>query len=144
MQSHSIIYLMLSVKCDILNSSMCYILILTYTGNCIFQNAITSALFVVMGLQRIFSTTTIIIGLFISVDYGLCDEFKCRGYDREYPSDDTGTWSWKTHILWTVIYICGLALFSAYFTILEKFIFTPVSVSLNLSSCFLLVVISVM
>lgn len=73
-----------------------------------------------MGLQRIFSTTTIIVGLFISVDYGLCDEFKCRGFEREHRSDDTGEWSWQAHSIWTTIYICGLALFSFCFTVLDR------------------------
>lgn len=73
-----------------------------------------------MGLQRIFSTTTIIVGLFISVDYGLCDEFKCRGYEREHHSDDAGEWSWQTHSIWTAIYILGLAFFAFCFTLLER------------------------
>lgn len=75
-----------------------------------------------MGLQRIFSTTTIIVGLFISVDYGLCDEFKCRGFEREHHSDDAGDWNWQTHSIWTTIYIFGLALFAFYFTALDRFL----------------------
>lgn len=75
-----------------------------------------------MGLQRIFSTTTIIVGLFVAVDYGLCDEFRCRGYERERRSDDAGSWSWRTHSFWAAIYIMGLALFAAYYTLLDRFI----------------------
>lgn len=75
-----------------------------------------------MGLQRIFSATTIIVGLFIAVDYGLCDEFRCRGYERERYADDGGKWSWKTHAFWTAAYILGLALFAAYFTLLDRYI----------------------
>lgn len=85
-----------------------------------------------MGLQRIFSSTTIIVGLFISVDYGLCDEFRCRGMERENKSDDTGGWPWQTHAIWAAVYICGLSLFSAHYTFLERNLIPmqPVSVIL--------------
>lgn len=73
-----------------------------------------------MGLQRIFSCTTIIVGLFISVDYGLCDEFRCRGYERETRAEDAGDWTSKTHIIWSGVYILGLAFYAAYFTIMER------------------------
>jgi hypothetical protein len=72
-----------------------------------------------MGLRKIFCTTAIIVGLFISVDYGLCDEFRCRGSDRERPSDDAGDWSWQSHFVWTFLYIAGLALWSLDYTLLE-------------------------
>lgn len=74
-----------------------------------------------MGLHRIFSTTTVIVGLFISVDYGLCDEFVCRGYDRQQVADDAGSWSWKTHSIWTGLYIFSLTLFAAFFTLLDRY-----------------------
>lgn len=73
-----------------------------------------------MGLQRIFSATTIIVGLFIAVDYGLCDEFRCRGFEREKVPDDVGPWNWQTHAIWTTVYIAGLALFAAYFALLDR------------------------
>jgi hypothetical protein len=72
-----------------------------------------------MSLQKIFCSTTIIVGLFISVDYGLCDEFRCRGYEREQRSDDAGDWSWQSHFVWTFLYIVGLALWSLNYTLLE-------------------------
>jgi hypothetical protein len=72
-----------------------------------------------MSLQKIFCSTTIIVGLFISVDYGLCDEFRCRGNDREQRSDDAGDWSWQSHSVWTFVYILGLALWSLSYTLLE-------------------------
>lgn len=72
-----------------------------------------------MGLRKIFCSTTIIVGLFISVDYGLCDEFRCRGNERDQPSDDTGDWSWQSHFVWTFLYILGLALWSLNYTLLE-------------------------
>nr|CAI5838836.1 unnamed protein product [Callosobruchus analis] len=75
-----------------------------------------------MGLQRIFSATTIIVGLFISIDYGLCDEFRCRGYEREKIIDDSGGWSWHTHVAWTAVYVAGLALFAAYFSLLDLYV----------------------
>lgn len=82
-----------------------------------------------MGLQKIFSSTTIIVGLFISVDYGLCDEFRCRGAERETKADDTGGWSWQTHATWATIYICGLSLFSAHYTFLERYLVPAPTVS---------------
>ncbi|ERL87055.1 uncharacterized protein LOC109538624 [Dendroctonus ponderosae] len=73
-----------------------------------------------MGLHRIFSTTTVIVGLFISVDYGLCDEFVCRGYDRAQLFDDTGSWSWQVHSIWTQAYIFSLILIAAFYTLLDR------------------------
>lgn len=75
-------------------------------------------LIAVMSLQRIFSSTTIIVGLFISVDYGLCDEFRCRG--REVSAHVTtikGTWGVKA--IWTFVYVGALAAFAMFFTLLE-------------------------
>ncbi|XP_067004999.2 uncharacterized protein [Anabrus simplex] len=77
-----------------------------------------------MGLQQIFCSTTIVVGLFVSVDYGLCDEFRCRGNEREHRSEDAGYWSWKIHSSWTVIYIIGLALWSLHHTLLEGLLVT--------------------
>lgn len=88
-----------------------------------------------MGLQRIFSTTTIIVGLFISVDYGLCDEFRCRGNERERRSDDAGVWTWQTHSIWAAVYIAGLFLFATFFTLLDRFL-VPVGM-VSRSICFL-------
>ncbi|XP_015601302.1 uncharacterized protein LOC107270636 isoform X2 [Cephus cinctus] len=72
-----------------------------------------------MSLQRIFSTTTIIVGLFISVDYGLCDEFRCRG--REVSAHTASMrGSWGTRAVWTFIYVGALAAFAMVFTMLES------------------------
>ncbi|KAK7866636.1 hypothetical protein R5R35_011542 [Gryllus longicercus] len=75
-----------------------------------------------MGLQQIFCSTTIVVGLFVSVDYGLCDEFRCRGNEREHRSEDAGPWSWQVHSLWTVLYIVALALWTLHSTLLEGFL----------------------
>jgi hypothetical protein len=82
-------------------------------------------LLTVMSLQKIFCSTTIIVGLFISVDYGLCDEFRCRGNEREHPSEDAGDWSWQSHSVWTFVYILGLALWSLSYTLLERYLVIP-------------------
>jgi hypothetical protein len=79
-----------------------------------------------MCLRRIFSVTLIIVGLFIAVDYSLCNEFRCRGYDRLHVADDRGQWTWKVHTMWTVVYIIGLALCAAYFTLLEHMLLTTI------------------
>ncbi|XP_051163407.1 uncharacterized protein LOC127282886 [Leptopilina boulardi] len=72
-----------------------------------------------MSLQRIFSSTTIIVGLFISVDYGLCDEFRCRG--REISGHTMSMrGSWGIRAVWTFVYVLALAAFTMFFTILER------------------------
>ncbi|XP_011306437.1 uncharacterized protein [Fopius arisanus] len=71
-----------------------------------------------MSLQRIFSSTTIIVGLFISVDYGLCDEFRCRG--REVSGHTVKMRGpWGARAIWTLVYVAALALFAMFFTLLE-------------------------
>ncbi|XP_074097035.1 uncharacterized protein LOC141526128 [Cotesia typhae] len=71
-----------------------------------------------MSLQRIFSSTTIIVGLFISVDYGLCDEFRCRG--REVSAHTLMMrGSWGVRAVWTLVYVASLAVFALVFTLLE-------------------------
>lgn len=83
-------------------------------------------MFSVMSLQRIFSSTTIIVGLFISVDYGLCDEFRCRG--REVSSHTTAAvrGSWGARAVWTFVYVGSLAAFAMFFTMLERHYTTAV------------------
>ncbi|XP_034239023.1 uncharacterized protein LOC117643942 [Thrips palmi] len=73
----------------------------------------------IMGLQKVFCATTIVIGLFVSVDYALCDEFHCRGYEREKVEDDGGQWNRTTHFLWGLTYIAGLGLWCFHFSVLE-------------------------
>ena len=71
-----------------------------------------------MSLQRIFSSTTIIVGLFISVDYGLCDEFRCRGREvSAHAALARGTWGVRA--VWTFVYVGALAAFAMFFTLLE-------------------------
>lgn len=94
-----------------------------------------------MGLHRIFSTTIVIVGLFICVDYGLCDEFVCRGYDRVKLSDDTGSWSWQVHSIWTQAYILSLILIAAFYTLLDRCVvpsYSTVLISGPISRCLLL------
>lgn len=85
-------------------------------------------LFSVMSLQRIFSSTTIIVGLFISVDYGLCDEFRCRGRETSgHTMQMRG--SWGIRAVWTFVYVLALAAFTMFFTILERLFTTGVKVA---------------
>ncbi|XP_066600836.1 uncharacterized protein [Prorops nasuta] len=72
-----------------------------------------------MSLQRIFSSTTIIVGLFISVDYGLCDEFRCRGREvSAHTASMRGAWGIRA--VWTFVYVGALAAFAMFFTMLER------------------------
>ncbi|XP_048516158.1 uncharacterized protein LOC105691561 isoform X2 [Athalia rosae] len=72
-----------------------------------------------MSLQRIFSITTVLVGLFISVDYGLCDEFRCRG--REVSAHTASMrGSWGTRAVWTLVYFASLASLAMFFTMLER------------------------
>jgi hypothetical protein len=95
-----------------------------------------------MCLRRIFSVTLIIVGLFIAVDYSLCNEFRCRGYDRLHVADDRGQWTWKVHTMWTVVYIIGLALCAAYFTLLEHMLLTTIEMPQETNSAALLATVS--
>lgn len=80
-----------------------------------------------MGLQKIFSATTAVVGLFISVDYGLCDEFRCRGIDVPSSTDETVI-GWQGRAVWTIVYIAGLALWTLHLTLLEGDIVTCTTV----------------
>ncbi|XP_025261758.1 uncharacterized protein LOC105258715 isoform X1 [Camponotus floridanus] len=77
-------------------------------------------MFSVMSLQRIFSSTTIIVGLFISVDYGLCDEFRCRGREVSSHTTVATRGSWGVRAVWTFVYVGALASFAMFFTLLER------------------------
>lgn len=83
-----------------------------------------------MGLQRIFSATTTVVGLFIAVDYGLCDEFRCRGTDltgQFFQNSLNGTpMEWKA--IWAILYIVGIALWSLHVSLLESSIVIPAKV----------------
>lgn len=83
--------------------------------------------FQVMGLQKLFAATTAIVGLFISVDYGLCDRFRCRGVD--VPTTTTTTEhsvpiGWQGRSVWTIVYIVGVAAWTLQFALLEGDIVT--------------------
>ncbi|XP_021930645.1 uncharacterized protein LOC110835079 isoform X3 [Zootermopsis nevadensis] len=73
----------------------------------------------VMSLEKILWSSLVIIGLFITVDYGLCDEFLCRGNERKNRNEDAGDWSWQSHVVWTLVYVVALALWSLTYTLLE-------------------------
>lgn len=81
-----------------------------------------------MGLQRIFSATTAIVGLFISVDYGLCDEFRCYGTSIVTPEPIVPAVGWQGRAIWTLVYVAGIALWTLHLSLLEGNIVTPVNV----------------
>lgn len=95
-----------------------------------------------MGLQRLFSATISIVGLFISVDYGLCDEFRCRGHNVTVITSASSSSllshtlanvsksiEWQGHALWTFIYLAGIALWTLHLSMLEGYIHTTPTVS---------------
>lgn len=94
-----------------------------------------------MGLQRLFSATTAIVGLFISVDYGLCDEFRCRGHNMTVstiisaPStagkseNETQMIGWQGRAMWTLVYVAGIALWTLHLSLLEGHVVTAIFVS---------------
>lgn len=88
---------------------------------------IFSPLILVMGLQRLFSATTAVVGLFISVDYGLCDEFRCRG-SNIIATAPLPTVGWQGRAMWTLVYVAGIALWTLHLSLLEGNIVTPVNV----------------
>lgn len=83
-----------------------------------------------MGLQRLFSATTAVVGLFISVDYGLCDEFRCRGTSIVNTSAAVAapTVGWQGRAMWTLVYMAGIALWTLHLSLLEGNVITPVNV----------------
>lgn len=92
-----------------------------------------------MGLQRIFSATTAVVGLFISVDYGLCDEFRCRGKDI-VTSDTKVKTGWQDRAVWTLMYVIGIALWTLHLSLLEGYVVTLPGVSIQfvlLNLCFI-------
>ncbi|XP_063709059.1 uncharacterized protein LOC134837606 [Culicoides brevitarsis] len=96
----------------------------------------------VMGLQRIFSATTAVVGLFISVDYGLCDEFRCRGKDI-VTADTKVTTGWQDRAVWTLMYVIGIALWTLHLSLLEGYVVTlPGSIMQNLPPINLLSTVS--
>lgn len=92
---------------------------------------LTGYFFLVMGLQRIFSATTAVVGLFISVDYGLCDEFRCRG--KDVVGDTKVTTGWQDRAVWTLLYVIGIALWTLHLSLLEGYVVTLPGVSKNFS-----------
>lgn len=98
-----------------------------------------------MGLQRIFSATTVVVGLFISVDYGLCDEFRCRGTDLtdqivlstfadiagNNNDDPNAIPGWKGRVMWTLLYILGIAFWSLHIALLEAYLIFPTEVNFH-------------
>ncbi|KAJ6634875.1 hypothetical protein Bhyg_13456 [Pseudolycoriella hygida] len=70
-----------------------------------------------MGLQKIFSATTAVVGLFISVDYGLCDGYRCRGID--VGTNNIQPTGWQGHAFWSILYVIGLALWTLHLSLLE-------------------------
>ncbi|XP_059619869.1 uncharacterized protein LOC132263882 [Phlebotomus argentipes] len=78
----------------------------------------------VMGLQRIFSATTAVVGLFISVDYGLCDEFRCRGSDLTVtPGDEpTASAGWQGRAVWTLFYVIAIFVWAFHVVLLEGYV----------------------
>lgn len=71
-------------------------------------------------LRRIFSLVAIVTGLFIAVDYQLCDEFRCHGVVRNSREAFHGPWSWDVHLLWTLGYAASLWLFADGLSALER------------------------
>lgn len=83
-----------------------------------------------MGLQKIFSATTSVVGLFISVDYGLCDAYRCRGVEVPLTMANIAppTIGWQSKAVWTIVYIGGLAMWTLLFSILEGDVVTSYEV----------------
>lgn len=67
-----------------------------------------------MSLERTFCTITIIIGVFVTVDFGICDRFRCNG-NHQSTSDVTS----RLHFLYVVIYILAHGVWVLHFTYFE-------------------------
>lgn len=71
-----------------------------------------------MALQKVFAATTGIVGIFICVDYGLCDEFRCRG--NEIPKTTLHTDSgWQGSAFWSLAYAFSIILWTLHLSLIE-------------------------
>lgn len=94
--------------------------------------SVTYSFLLVMGLRKLFAAATAIVGLFISVDYGLCDRFRCRGVDVPTTGNTTPvSVGWQGRSVWTIVYIVGVALWTLQFSLLEGDIVKSSLVSLK-------------
>jgi hypothetical protein len=62
----------------------------------------------------------VLLGVFISVDYQLCNEFRCRG--RDVPAAQLrGTfWTWGGHLAWAAAYVMAIGLWVLSCALLEN------------------------
>lgn len=66
-----------------------------------------------MSLERTFCAITVIVGVFISVDFGICDKFRCNGASR--PASVTP----KLHFLYVLLYLFSHGIWVLHFTFIE-------------------------
>ncbi|KAK6621845.1 hypothetical protein RUM44_001652 [Polyplax serrata] len=66
-----------------------------------------------MNLERTFCAITIIVGIFVSIDFGICDKFHCNGVSNV--SDVTP----KLHVLYVLLCLLAHALWVLHLTFIE-------------------------
>lgn len=74
--------------------------------------------FLVMALQKVFAATTGIVGIFICVDYGLCDEFRCHGNEIPKTSLHSET-GWQGSAFWSLAYAFSIILWTLHLSLIE-------------------------
>ncbi|CAG7734119.1 unnamed protein product [Allacma fusca] len=75
------------------------------------------------GFKRAFSLLGVVAGVFVSVNYMLLDERKCRGHLYAHPPKDN--WSWKVHLVWTLAFVIAIWLWTVAMFCLESAIPFP-------------------
>lgn len=71
-----------------------------------------------MALQKVFAATTGIVGIFICVDYGLCDEFRCHG--NEIPKSALHSEAgWQGSAFWSLAYALSIILWTLHLSLIE-------------------------
>lgn len=67
-----------------------------------------------MSVERIFCTVTVIVGVFVTIDFGVCDKFRCNGSSIALP-DSTS----RLHFLYVVLYIIAHGIWVLHYSYIE-------------------------
>lgn len=66
-----------------------------------------------ISLERTFCAITVIVGVFVSVDFGICDKFHCNG------NSNLNEVTPKLHLLYVIVYILAHGFWVLHFTFAE-------------------------
>ncbi|XP_059488685.1 uncharacterized protein LOC132204290 [Neocloeon triangulifer] len=74
----------------------------------------------VVSLRRLLSGLIVILGVFVSVDLQLCNEFRCLG--NQVPAAKKSAWAANgAHFFWAAVYVLAIAIWAFSCALLENF-----------------------